>query len=42
MGKLFTLPLFFYFVRLVRTGKGGKDGEKAILDEISSLGEEKN
>jgi hypothetical protein len=37
MGKLFTLPLFFYSVRLVRAGTGGKEGEKAILDEIFSL-----
>jgi hypothetical protein len=37
VGKLFTLPLFFYSVRLVRTGKGWKEGEKAILDEILSL-----
>ncbi|HUL37092.1 MAG TPA: hypothetical protein VLW47_05375 [Thermodesulfobacteriota bacterium] len=25
MGRLFTLPLFFYSVRLVRTDKGGKE-----------------
>ena len=37
MGKLFTLPLFFYSVRLVRAGKVEKEGEKAILDEILSL-----
>ena len=37
MGKLFTLPLFFYSVRLIRTGKVEKEGEKAILDEILSL-----
>jgi hypothetical protein len=41
MGKLFILPLFFYSVRLVRTSKGGKEGEKAILDEILSLGKGK-
>jgi len=37
MGKLFTLLLFFYSVRLIRVGKGEKVGEKAILDEILSL-----
>jgi hypothetical protein len=37
MGKLFTLPLFFYSVRLIRAGKVEKEGEKAILDEILSL-----
>ena len=41
MGKLFTLPLFFYSVRLASTDKGGKEGEKAILDEIVSLGKGK-
>jgi hypothetical protein len=28
MGRLFRLPLFFYSVRLVRTGKGGKEGRQ--------------
>jgi hypothetical protein len=28
MGKLFTLPLYFYSVRLVRAGKAEKEGEK--------------
>jgi hypothetical protein len=41
MGKLFTLPLFFYSVRLIRAGKLHKKGEKAILDEILSLANEK-
>jgi hypothetical protein len=41
MGKLFKLPLFFYSVRLVRTGKGGKEGENAILDEVLCLGKGK-
>jgi hypothetical protein len=41
MGKLFTLPLFFYSVRLIRVGKIEKEGEKAILDEILSLANEK-
>ena len=37
MGKLFTLPLFFYYIRLVRAGKVEKEGEKAMLDTILSL-----
>jgi hypothetical protein len=41
MGKLFTLPLFFYSVRLVRTGKVEKEGVKALLDEILSLADGK-
>jgi hypothetical protein len=28
MGKLFTLPFFFYSIRLVRTGKRGKEGKQ--------------
>jgi len=39
MGKLFTLPLFFYSVRLVRTAKGGKEGRqkdvRTALEEIA-------
>jgi len=41
MGKLFTLPLFFYSVRRVRAGKIEKEGEKTRLDEILSLAKEK-
>jgi len=36
MGKLFTLPLFSYSIRLIRTGKVEKEGEKAIIGEILS------
>jgi hypothetical protein len=36
MGKLFILALSFYSLKLVRTGKGRKDGEKAMPDEILS------
>jgi hypothetical protein len=40
MGKLFILPLFFYYIRLVRTGKGGKEGRqkkvKTTLQELAS------
>jgi hypothetical protein len=39
MGRLFTLPLFFYSVRLVRTDKGGKEGTqkdvRTALQEIA-------
>jgi hypothetical protein len=34
MGKLFTLPLFLYSVRLISAGRVGKEGEMAILDGI--------
>jgi hypothetical protein len=40
-GNYSDFPSFFIPWRLVKTGKGGKEGEKPILDEILSLGKGK-